>query len=301
MDTEAVHPRTSHEDDASLLARRIAVAAVFNLVWVSALVLLLMLVSRPHFSTLLPAHVSDRDAALKEVFSSPLLSDHRGYVALMYSGTARGFSRTFRSHIINILAGSPYTVHLYIHTYAHEFRKAAGTEPLHLSINSTLRYHDSYVNLDGQRVSLIDSVKGYTVDYSTLEDVKSRYAEQLTFIMARHPWTYEGDNGFEAATLVAMIHSQAQCGELRHAYMRRTGIEYKWVLRMRLDLLVRSNLWEIVFRLAVFDANNVQHQSVKTKRDESLRRSNILTQSNTAPAVLSPVVDLDAPEGALSV
>jgi len=110
-----------------------------------------------------------------------LISDKRGYVALMYSGTARSFSANFQSHIFNLMAGCPYTVHLFFHTYIHDSRFPDEFVPLeyrnYRSINATLEYLEGYTNIDGQQVFFtsiayqpLQNLEGESVDIKITED-----------------------------------------------------------------------------------------------------------------------------------
>ncbi|CAM2728643.1 unnamed protein product, partial [Rotaria socialis] len=93
---------------------------------------------------------------------SYLKSDKRGYVALVYSGTARSFSGNFLSHIVNLMAGCPYTVHLFLHTYTNDNRFSQDGNhsdyASYLSVNATLGYYKGYVNLDNEQVLFQDTV-----------------------------------------------------------------------------------------------------------------------------------------------
>ena len=68
--------------------------------------------------------------------TAKLKSDKRGYIALVYSGTVRSFSANFESHIVNLMAGCPYTVHLFLHTIKNDNRF------VECVINSS---HDNYL------------------------------------------------------------------------------------------------------------------------------------------------------------
>ena len=91
--------------------------------------------------------------------AEPLRSSSRGYIAVLYSGTVRTFSVAFQSRLLNLLAPSPYTVHLVAYygsgrgdwkTPSVEHDRVA----LYRGFNATLRYHAGYTNLDGLYVSL---------------------------------------------------------------------------------------------------------------------------------------------------
>ena len=192
----------------------------------------------------------------------PLQSDARGFVAVMYSGSPRAFSRVFRSHLVNLFASSPYTMHVFVHTFATEFRAANAHDRRYWSINDTLSYFDAYTNVDGQRVQLMtDCLQGFELDHSSLEDIRRTYAAQLAFALQSGAWEY-GSPGFEAATLLGMLHSQSKANDLRHAYSQRTGVEYRWVLRMRMDVILRSNVWDSVFDRDVFDPLLAEHAAL---------------------------------------
>ena len=203
---------------------------------------------------------------------SPLQSDSRGYVAVMYSGSPRAFSRVFRSHLVNLFAGSPYSVHVYVHTFAAEFRAATGAHPRYHSINDTLRYFDSFINLDGQRVRLMDDcLQGFELDRSSLDDIRRLYGRQLRYVLEHGAWRHEQPADFEAATLLAMLHSQWRANELRRAYMHRTGVEYRWVLRMRMDLLLRTNVWDAVFDRSPLEPLLAEHHQLRGAGAEAVR------------------------------
>lgn len=126
-----------------------------------------------------------------------LRSGKRGHIAVMYTGSARAFSSNFRSHIANVFAGCPYTVHLFVHSWAKDLRfglegvtqtdaifteklrngSHAADRTIHVpsssphystfssfrSINSTLDYMVGWRNLDGELVCAHEAVKGFMV------------------------------------------------------------------------------------------------------------------------------------------
>ncbi|CAF4676985.1 unnamed protein product, partial [Rotaria socialis] len=122
---------------------------------------------------------------------SYLKSDKRGYVALVYSGTARSFSGNFLSHIVNLMAGCPYTVHLFLHTYTNDNRFSQDVNhsdyASYLSVNTTLEYYKGYVNLDNEQVLFQNIVKANVFEYLPLTALRDNYKDTYNISINRFP------------------------------------------------------------------------------------------------------------------
>ena len=181
--------------------------------------------------------------------NSSLLSSSRGYIAVLYSGTVRTFSVAFHSHLINLLAPSPYTVHIFAHYGSGRGDwKTPGVEHEHIALyrgfNATLRYFGGYSNLDNQYVSLLDDcLKWSRVDDTVDMESSARfnYTEALRLIGDRY------DANSIPMSIVGALDSQRQVNRARIEYERENGIKYGWVVRVRMDHVMKSNVWEDVF------------------------------------------------------
>ncbi|KAK4695797.1 hypothetical protein P7C70_g8487, partial [Phenoliferia sp. Uapishka_3] len=183
-----------------------------------------------------------------------LKSDQRGYVALLFSGTARSFSDNFESVVINLIAGCPYTVHLFFHTYSNDNRwPDDAVDPdfaNYRSVNATLDYFRGYTNLDGEEVLFKNAVKG-----NVLEELK---ADQLPHLYPEFNTTFERFNdpvfNVPVVAYYYMWRSGEQAEELRQAYMNSTGIDYKWAFRMRHDATYFTNWWDKAFDISIYNS-----------------------------------------------
>ena len=190
-----------------------------------------------------------------------LKSDKRGYVALLYSGTARSFSANFESHIINLMAGCPYTVHLFFHTYINDNRfpqsKADSIYANYLSVNSTLAYFKGYINLDNERVLFRDAIKANVFANMPLHTLRAVYKDTYDVAMI------DSNPRFPTPGLYYMWHSQRRGEELRQQYMATTGINYKWTFRMRHDAVYFTNWWQQGFNIEVYNLSNTRHKAIR--------------------------------------
>ncbi|CAF3344847.1 unnamed protein product [Rotaria socialis] len=192
-----------------------------------------------------------------------LLSSERGFVAILYSGTARSFSAVFQSHIVNLFASCPYTVHIFFHLYKNEWRGGNKTDEdffrSSFSVNSTIDYYDSYINLDGQRVKIWSMVKGYMFESSS--DPESLYKHQWTLLENKKKMLIPiGGDSYQSSILLAMLHSGKASNGMKRTYEKLYSIKYRWVFRMRCDVLLRTNIWEDVFHVQPFVQDNQLHQ-----------------------------------------
>jgi hypothetical protein len=202
-------------------------------------------------------------------------SNRRGYVALMYSGTARSFSANFESHIVNLMAGCPYTVHLFFHTYINDNRYPEhminSSYANYLSINATLAYFEGYINLDNEQVLFRDAVKANVFEYVPLETLRQIYRDTYDISMRRFP----GHPPIPG--IYYMWHSQRRCEELRQKYIAATGIDYKWTFRMRHDAVYYINWWQQAFNVQVYNSSNLLHKNINhdVSSDWGVRRTRL--------------------------
>ena len=214
---------------------------------------------------------------------APHQSTERGYVAVLYAGTVRSFSVAFHSHLIHLLASCPYTVHMYFHaatTGDMQHNATAARESTHpdwRSLNATLNYYTGWVNVDGEFVRVWDAVKWMRLEDEgyELEHIKARYGDTLSFI---------GDNWIDARPefVLAAIDSLKQVTDASTEYERRTGIEYQYVVRIRYDTVLRSDLWAAVFNITA-------RQTADSSLASSINSSFVLRDS-VYRAVLDPSV-----------
>ncbi|CAF4013379.1 unnamed protein product, partial [Adineta steineri] len=201
--------------------------------------------------------------------ASKLKSDKRGYVALLYSGTARSFSSNFESHIINMMSGCPYTIHLFFHTYINENNQYHFSQDKneknfskytnYLSVNATLSYFHGYINLDNEYVAFHNqAVKVNAFEYLSLRNLREIYKNTYDTSMKRflgHP---------PIPGIYYMWHSQRRCEELRQQYVNRSadGIVYKWIFRMRHDAVYYTNWWQQAFHISIYTHSNLKHKNL---------------------------------------
>jgi hypothetical protein len=187
-------------------------------------------------------------------------SNRRGYVALLYSGTARSFSANFESHIVNLMAGCPYTVHLFFHTYTNDNRYPEHTTNSsyanYLSVNTTLAYFEGYINLDNEQVLFRDAVKANVFEHMPLKTLRQIYNDTYYISIRRFP------GHPPIPSIYYMWHSQRRCEELRQKYIADTGIDYKWTFRIRHDAVYYVNWWQQAFNVQVYNSLNLLHKNI---------------------------------------
>ena len=187
-------------------------------------------------------------------------SNRRGYVALLYSGTARSFTANFESHIVNLMAGCPYTVHLFLHSFTNDNRfpdrLPNSSYANYLSVNATLGYFEGYINLDNEQVLFRDAVKANVFEFMPVETLRQTYNDTYDISMQRFP----GHPPIPG--IYYMWHSQRRCEESRQKYMSATGIDYKWTFRMRYDAVYYTNWWQQAFDVKVYNSSNSLHKLI---------------------------------------
>ena len=186
-------------------------------------------------------------------FSPPSLftdSHRRGHVAILYSGTIRSFSATFHSHLVNLLAPCPYTPHIFMHASISSDNQLGGMKHSDgvndlLSLNATLDYWAEYDNVDGERVNVLRDV----VHFIRLEDdlegnlTRSRYAAEFAFLGEAAMAVQKPHPIFP----IGALESLRQANEASEQYARDAAVEYQWVVRIRYDTSLKSNVWDGVF------------------------------------------------------
>ena len=196
-----------------------------------------------------------------------LLSDSRGHIAILYSGTVRTFTQVFHSHLMHLLIPSPYTIHIYAHISTGRFDwKSPAAEHPHTSIvdgfENTFQYYEQYMNLDGQVIHLMnDVVRWIHIDDEPLDmNLKDEfnYTEIFSVIGDRHHFASK------LMSVAAQCDSLRRANEARLQYAQQYGIDYTWVIRLRCDHLMRSNLWDDIFNIAPFNSKNKDHQRIIT-------------------------------------
>ena len=181
--------------------------------------------------------------------AATLKSSQRGHIAILYSGTVRTFTVAFHTHLVNLFAPSPYTVHIFAHFGSGKGDlKTPGVEQDHIALyrgfNATLRYYEGYTNLDNQYVSLMDDCLKWSKVEDTIDmepTAHFNYTEMIRLIGGRY---YPKS---PPMSLIGALDSQRQVNQARLDYEKAHGIKYAWVLRMRMDHVMKSNVWEDVF------------------------------------------------------
>lgn len=157
------------------------------------------------------------------------LSDGRGYVAVLYTGTARAFSAVFVSHLLHLICSSPFTVHLYFVIMVLDETSE------HLSVKATLDRYESCTNLDGETVTIRDSIKGWKLqrqvdinighELSHLNDHYRKINKSLQASAAVQYWA------FHEVDILRVKH----------------GVDYTWVVKMRPDVLQSTDVWHSLY------------------------------------------------------
>ena len=159
-----------------------------------------------------------------------------GYIALLYSGTVRSFSRCFRSQLVNVIAPSPFKVHLFFQAFANDISlqlnstKNRSSYNNLQSLNSTLNYFEHFQDLDGRWIRTEDIIRGFQVNEISEDDITRTYSEQIDEI-ARHE-TYPKTSPL---LLYILLHASTLVDQLRLRYEERVRVRYKWVNQQRLS------------------------------------------------------------------
>lgn len=165
-----------------------------------------------------------------------LPSSRRGHIALVYSGTMRTFSSCFHSHLINVIAPSPYTVHLFMH--------ADVVSPAELNtFHATLDYYSGWYDIDNNYVPTRSAIKAMRFDPRTdLSVIAAMYDRELAVIGT--DW-----RDTEPTRVLAQLEGNRMGNELRMQYEKATGVEYTHVLRMRWDMTFKTPIWSTLFHI----------------------------------------------------
>ena len=165
-----------------------------------------------------------------------VLSSRRGHIALVYSGTMRTFSDCFHSHLINLIAPSPYTVHIFMQadlTDAAEFAR----------LDATLDYYAGWQDLDNRYIPTRSAIKATAFSPRTnLSVIAELYARELAVIGDEFADT-------EPTRVLAQFESLRLGNELRLQYENATGVQYAHVFRMRWDMTFRTSVWPTLFHI----------------------------------------------------
>lgn len=196
-------------------------------------------------------------------------SAKRGHIAILYSGTVRSFTLVFHSHLLNLIIPSPYHVHIFMHasTGRFDWKTPSGQHPhteVYRGFNATIAYYNAYNNIDNERVSLIDDVvKSVEMTSDPLEmNINSyfNYTEIVRLIGNRH------DFKSKPASVIGQMDSLRRANEARLNYERANNIRYQWVIRLRMDHLMKTNIWEDLFSIEPLNISNPNHRSkIQTK------------------------------------
>jgi hypothetical protein len=194
----------------------------------------------------------------------------RGSIAMLYSGSVRAFPLTFPSHLLNIIAPSPFEVHAFMavnsmltadqlpegysvedaFAFADSLRNNISDawppqqHPLVQAddglrqLFATLRYWTHYTDLDGGRHSTFSLIKGFSLSYQGLLPL---WEEELFHSL---PTSALNPKGTWMASL-----SEARSARLKLEYQKQHGTAYQWTMRLRFDVLHSLNIWEQLFEI----------------------------------------------------
>ena len=174
--------------------------------------------------------------ALAAFNDSALLSSQRGHIALVYSGTLRSFSSCFHSHLLNIIASSPFTVHLFLQADIVDESELA-------RFNATVDYYSGWYDADNTYIPIRHAIKAIQFSpRSNLTTIAQLYEQEL--IVIEKDWT-----DTEPVFVFAQLESMRLANEMRLEYERSTNVSYIHVFRMRYDMTFKTPVWDTVFRI----------------------------------------------------
>lgn len=191
-----------------------------------------------------------------------LKSISRGHIAILYSGTIRSFSLVFQSHLMNLLIPSPYHVHIFVHASTGKFDwKTPKFEHQHTQIyrgfQSTIDYFHGYLNIDNEYVDLMnDVIQSIEIDDQPLNMNLSEpwnYTEIVRLIDNRY------DSESKPLSLIGQLDSLRRANDARLNYENKSNIKYQWIIRLRMDHLMKTNLWQDLFQIEPFHLHNPIH------------------------------------------
>ena len=189
----------------------------------------------------------------------------RGHIAILYSGTVRSFSVAFHSHLVNLIIPSPYHVHIFMHASTGRFDwKTPSKEHLHTEIyrgfKATIKYYNAFDNIDNERVSLMNDVVKYVEISDGPLDMNIspyfNYTEIFSLIGKRH------DAESKPASVTGQLDSLRRANQARLDYERANHIKYQWIVRLRMDHLMKTNIWEDLFSIEPLNNSNPYHQKL---------------------------------------
>lgn len=195
-------------------------------------------------------------------------SSQRGYIAILYSGTVRTFTVTFQSHLLNLLIPSPYTVHIFVHASTGRFDlKTPAAEHDHTKLyrgfNSTIEYYNGYYNIDNEYVSLQDDVLQYVEINDNMLDMNIdkhfNYTEIFRLIGTNH------DKNSIPKSVAGQLDSLRRANQARLNYERTNNIKYHWIIRLRMDHIMKTNIWEDLFSIEPLNHSSPYHRKLINK------------------------------------
>ena len=206
-----------------------------------------------------PQYCSPRTA------SNGFKSAKRGHIAILYSGTVRSFSVVFHSHLVNLIIPSPYHVHIFMHASTGRFdwktpsKEHPHTE-IHRGFDATIAYYNAFDNIDNERVSLMNDVIKYVEISDDPLDMNIspyfNYTEIFSLIGKRH------DRESKPASVAGQLDSLATANQARLDYERANHIKHQWIVRLRMDHLMKTNIWEDLFLIEPLNDSNPYHQKL---------------------------------------
>ena len=192
-------------------------------------------------------------------------SESRGYVAVLYSGSLRAFADTFASQIINVFAPSPYAVHVYMHVSVL-WKEHKSDDDEHRALDATLDFYSGYYNIDNQYVPLSQAIKWLSVEVESLS-TSVPYLE-VAHVIGNHSMS-------NVNKVLSALESLRKANEARLSYQQQHGIEYQYVVRLRYDQIIRTNLWSHLFNISFADSNSENDAISSISNSSSIGSSSI--------------------------
>ena len=192
-------------------------------------------------------------------------SAKRGHIAILYSGTVRSFSLVFHSHLLNLIIPSPYHVHIFMHASSgrHDWKTPSREHPhteIHRGFNATIEYYHAFNNIDNESVSLMNDVVKYVEISDDPLDMNIsahfNYAEIFRLIGKRH------DAESKPTSVAGQLDSLRRANQARLDYELTNHIKYQWIVRLRMDHLMKTNIWEDLFFIEPINISNPYHRTL---------------------------------------
>jgi hypothetical protein len=131
---------------------------------------------------------------------------------------------------------------------------------LYRGFNATIEYYDAYDNIDNERVSLMNDVVKYVEISDKLLDMNINsyfnYTEIFRLIGKNH------DRESKPASVAGQLDSLRRANQARLNYERANNIKYQWIVRLRMDHVMKTNIWEDLFLIEPLNISNPYHRNL---------------------------------------